>query len=76
MQLLCEFQQVYWQHKYDSGVVDIPFHITFKRDAELKNNASQKFQKPTKKKSKQFLMNYKPMELMSAVVLMLHQILN
>ena len=34
--MLCEFQDDYSQHKNDFVVVDIPFHITLKPDAELK----------------------------------------
>ena len=45
MQFLCEFQDVYWQQNYDSGVVDIPFNITLKRDAELKNRRITKIPK-------------------------------
>ena len=42
MQLLCEFRDVYSQHQYDLGIVDIPFHITLKPDAELKKATHQK----------------------------------
>ena len=36
MQFLCQFQDVYSQYKYDFDVIDIPFQITLKPDAELK----------------------------------------
>ena len=36
MQLLCEFQDMYSQHKYDFVVVAIPIRITLKQDAALK----------------------------------------
>ena len=36
MQLLCELQDVYSQHKYYFGVVDIPFHVTFTADADIR----------------------------------------
>ena len=36
MQLLRELQDVYSQHKYYFGVVDIPFQFTFTADADIR----------------------------------------
>ena len=36
MEVLCEFQDVHSQHKYDFDFVDITFHITLKPDGERK----------------------------------------
>ena len=51
MQLLCEFQDVYLQHKYDFGVVDITFHITLKPDADLKKAQHYKNSNTLQKKN-------------------------
>ena len=42
MHLLCEVQDVYSQHNNDCDAVDLPFHITFKPDAELKKATYRK----------------------------------
>ena len=41
MQLLCEFENVYSNYKYDFNVVELLSHITLKPDVELKKNVSK-----------------------------------
>ena len=54
MTLLCEFQDVYSQHRYDFGLIDIPFHITLKPDAELKKQRITKIPIHYKEKLKKY----------------------
>ena len=55
MPLLCERQDVYWQHKYNFGVADIPFHSTHKSDAELKKQRITKIPIHYREKTQTFL---------------------
>ena len=41
-QLLLEFQELYLQRKCDFFVIDIPFHVKLKPDAELKKTTHHK----------------------------------
>ena len=72
MELLCEFQDVYSEHKNDFGVGDLLCHITPKPDAELKKQRNTR----NPRDEKIGVDEWKKMELLNALVLMLHAILN
>ena len=55
MQRLSDFQDLYSQHKFDFGVVDIPFLIILKPDVESKNQRIITFQHKTEMKNKKLL---------------------